>query len=605
VGTTGSRVLAAGAQAGLQQQVRAVLGDVARILRALAGEARDIYAPDAQGVIVPQLRMLSPLAEGADRLVAQAALSLGYALEAPLPFAQADYEADFPATTAAFRALLGQATHRLELDGGRGDDEDRSYEAVGRHLVRNADLLLAVWDGHPAKGRGGTGDIVRSAIRAGIPVWWLPSNGIDPPRLLRTPLELREPGQAPAGEAATQALGDLLRRAVLPPRPAAPHAHTVIGRLVQACCRLLRHETTPLRDYLREDGHRPAKIWRAYTCFMDWIAPCPSGGPPGDGAAKLAPEGTIETYWHALHTPADTLSQAYGDRYRSSYILIFALAFLAVICAVLALAFAAVALPATLLELLILAAIGALVTGNHALRWHERWISYRLLSELCRKQRALGPIGWSLPNWEVERLAADGAPDPYEAAPEVTLARDAWVAWYFTASRRAAPLPEGAVTDASLRRAREVGRGLMAEQDAYHRTRRIRSTTAARRLGNLGEWFFIATLVGVAVKLTLLMCARGHNTTAQLLGPLCALLPAASAAFVGIRAYAEFELLAHQSARMQATMRAAMADLETLHLDRPLASYELGAALYAVAISMLQDIAGWAQLFRMKTVEMG
>jgi len=35
---------------------------------------------------------------------------------------------------------------------------------------------------------------------------------------------------------------------------------------------------------------------------------------------------------------------------------------------------------------------------------------------------------------------------------------------------------------------------------------------------------------------------------------------------------------------MQATMQAAMADLATLHLDRPLASNDLGAALYAVAI---------------------
>jgi len=145
----------------------------------------------------------------------------------------------------------------------------------------------------------------------------------------------------------------------------------------------------------------------------------------------------------------------------------------------------------------------------------------------------------------------------------------------------------------------------MAEQKAYHRKRRIRSTAAARRLGNLGEWFFIATLVGVTLKLILLTEAGGHGTTTHLLGPLCALMPAAAAAFVGVRAYAEFELLAHQSARMEATMQAAMADLETLHLDRPLASNELGATLYAVAIAMLQDIAGWAQLFRMKTVETG
>jgi len=75
-----------------------------------------------------------------------------------------------------------------------------------------------------------------------------------------------------------------------------------------------------------------------------------------------------------------------------------------------------------------------------------------------------------------------------------------------------------------------------------------------------------------------------HELAAHLLGPPCTLLPAAAAAFVGIRAYAEFELLAHQSARMQATMQAAMADLATLHLDRPLASNDLGAALYAVAI---------------------
>jgi len=438
VGASGSRVLAAGVQSGLQQQMRAVLGDIARMLRVLAGEARGVYAADGQGAIMPRLRVVSPLAEGADRLVAEAALSLGYALEAPLPFAQADYEADFSATIAGFRALLARATRRLELDGDR-DDRERGYEAVGRHVVRNADLLIAVWDGRAAKGRGGTGDIVRFAIRTGVPVWWLHSDGSEPPRLLRTQHELRDPSQAPAGEKATQALGDLLRGAVVPPRPAVPHAHTAIGQVVQAGCRLLRHETTPLHDYLREDAHRPAKIWRAYTCFMDRIAPDPAARVPGGGATELVPEGTIETYWYGLHAPADTLSQDYGDRYRSSYILVFGLAFLAVICAVLALAFAAVALPATLLELLILAAIGGLVTGNHALRWHERWISYRLLSELCRKQRVLGPIGWSLPNWEVERLTAEGAPDPHEAVPDAALARDAWVAWYFTACRRAAP----------------------------------------------------------------------------------------------------------------------------------------------------------------------
>jgi hypothetical protein len=115
------------------------------------------------------------------------------------------------------------------------------------------------------------------------------------------------------------------------------------------------------------------------------------------------------------------------------------------------------------------------------------------------------------------------------------LPRDAWVAWYFTAARRAAPLPEGAFTESVLRRGRDVGRSLLEEQDAY------------RRLRNLGDWFFILTLFAVAIKLALL---EEGSTRAGLLGVVCALLPAASAGFVGIRAYAEFELLAHQSARM-------------------------------------------------------
>ena len=229
VGTTGSRVLADGAVAGLRRQIRAVLGEVALVLRDLAGAARDVGAAAGPGVIVPQLRVLSPLAEGADRLVAQAALSLGWALEVPMPFAQADYEADFPATVDAFRALLARATHRLELDGSHGADEARSYEAVGQYVVENADLLIAVWDGHPARGRGGTGDIVRFAARAGVPVWWLPSDGAGPPRLLRTQLDLSEPNWAPAGAAATEALGEVLRRAVLLARPDAPHAGTAAG----------------------------------------------------------------------------------------------------------------------------------------------------------------------------------------------------------------------------------------------------------------------------------------------------------------------------------------------------------------------------------------
>jgi hypothetical protein len=596
VGVTGKRVLSDGAIAPLRDRI-------VRVLTLLREEVtRHAQSPDIASVCdtarAPVFRVLSPLAEGADRLVAETALPLGYVLEAPFPFAQADYESDFRATVPAFRDLLGHAAHQLALDGARGSDEDPSYEAVGNYVVHNADLLIAIWDGRPAEGRGGTGDVVRLAIRAGVPVWWLPSDGTDPPRLLRTAFELRELHTAPAGEVAAQALRELLHRAVLPPPPPPPHAHSLLARCVHDVCRQFGHRPVPLHDYLSETFHAGAWPWRTYVWFMGWIAP----GPMGPSPAMLPPQGAVETYWHDLFAPADRLSQDYGDRYRSSYLLIFALAFAAVICAVISLASHAaafpVAFPATLLELLILGVIGGLVVGNHVQRWHERWIAYRLLSELCRKQQALAPLGWSLPNWEVDRLAADAILEPQEAR----LPRDAWVAWYFTTARRAAPLPEGGLTEPVLRRARDVGRSLLEEQEAYHELRRLRSARAARRLGNLGDWAFVLALVAVSIKLTML---TDGSPLAGLFGVIAALLPAASAGFIGIRAYAEFELLAHQSARMQAAMRAALAELQVLPLDRALASQELGAELYAVALSMLQDVTGWAQLFRMKTVETG
>ena len=60
--------------------------------------------------------------------------------------------------------LLARAEGRvLEIDGGRGPNHEwRSYEAVGRLIVRNCDLLIAIWDDEvPPKGLGGTRDTIR------------------------------------------------------------------------------------------------------------------------------------------------------------------------------------------------------------------------------------------------------------------------------------------------------------------------------------------------------------------------------------------------------------------------------------------------------------
>jgi hypothetical protein len=137
----------------------------------------------------PRLQAVSSLAEGADRLFANAALAAGIELVAPIPFARDVYARDFAGESrAAYYALLDRAAEVIEL-GGRFESETAraaAYEAVGCEMVERSDIVLAIWDGEEASGRGGTADIVAHARRRQRPVLWLPTapNSDAAPRLL-------------------------------------------------------------------------------------------------------------------------------------------------------------------------------------------------------------------------------------------------------------------------------------------------------------------------------------------------------------------------------------------------------------------------------------
>src|SRR5271154_6632037 len=84
----------------------------------------------------PLLRMVSSLAEGADRYAAQQAISLGYELQCSLPFARDEYLNDFEEDAAAqeFNRLLDNTevtTATLELDGSRAPAAEADPAAGG------------------------------------------------------------------------------------------------------------------------------------------------------------------------------------------------------------------------------------------------------------------------------------------------------------------------------------------------------------------------------------------------------------------------------------------------------------------------------------------
>jgi hypothetical protein len=110
---------------------------------------------------------ISSLADGADHLFAGAILALGGTLEVVLPAAR--YREELPADAVPeFDRLLGRATSVDCLDYEHSTSE--AHMAAGRAVVERSEVLVAVWDGCPARGFGGTGDVVAYARERGVPV---------------------------------------------------------------------------------------------------------------------------------------------------------------------------------------------------------------------------------------------------------------------------------------------------------------------------------------------------------------------------------------------------------------------------------------------------
>ena len=115
--------------------------------------------------------LISGLAEGADRLVARAALNMGAQLVVPLPLPRATYENDFKDTDSLdeFRTLLGEASYWFEIPlprnhpGGDIQTSTRNlqYEEMGKFIARQSQIVIALWDGIYNQRVGGTGAVVK------------------------------------------------------------------------------------------------------------------------------------------------------------------------------------------------------------------------------------------------------------------------------------------------------------------------------------------------------------------------------------------------------------------------------------------------------------
>ena len=118
----------------------------------------------------PGLVAVSSLAEGADRIVAARVLARDGRLEAVLPLPADDYATDFAdaASREEFADLLAVADRVTVVPPDPADaSREAAYARAGTAVLAACDVLLALWDGAPARGRGGTAEVVAEARAAG------------------------------------------------------------------------------------------------------------------------------------------------------------------------------------------------------------------------------------------------------------------------------------------------------------------------------------------------------------------------------------------------------------------------------------------------------
>jgi hypothetical protein len=532
----------------------------------------------------PQLRMVSALADGADTIVAKAALAAGWRVDACLPFPRDEYANDFSVAAHhdEFVALLARVSSTFELPGNH-NEAIAAYEAVGHLVLEQCDVLLALWDGDPYRGRGGTSRVVADAVARRIPVIHIHTHNAAAPLVLWSGLsdaEIEQPivetvPNAPASTAIAQVVAAL----TVPPE------HKVDTRMLKQFYRERAATSTPALAYpllLAATGVRPLsrrdlKPMQAEASSDDLrgLLGRSSGG-TGFAAQLISRYGL-----------ADTAASYFAQIFRSGFVGNFTLAAIAVILALSGLLAPALKLPIITGELVCVILILLNTHAGKRFGWHERWMDNRHLAEQLRAlalTSVLGDLGLRSHSGHSGRDAA--------AIP-------GWVGWLARATAREAGLPNQLADTKYLTGVRDMALHLISDQIAYQNTNAARMHKLERRLHHAGEFLFGGTVVACVTWMVfkiagLPMGVVGNVGMTEIVTFLTAVLPALGASIYGIRMQGDFAGIAFRS---QVTVTR-LERLQRAMNDDPLEYERLSARLRNLADIMLTDVSNWRTTYQ-------
>lgn len=525
VGVTGHRaeVLPPGALPALRERIREILVEIAAAGHALYERERACFSDDK-----PHLRFVSPIADGTDQIAAEVALDLGWELQVIVPFGRQTYRRSLANHKArkGFDTLLERAQCVLELPGDRRHGLE-AYVMTGRATVAHCDMLIAVWDGLPPRGRGGTGEVVQIAITHGTAVIHVMPDLKTPTRVLWSAFDptvltvADDPGvERPLARPDVDAM---LRGLLLPPPN--PKELQFLERFHRERLRKLRARFEyPL--LLTAAGVRRIKSGDIYNkrcadAIRDEWDRYRRGCPEALNIA--APINLLQD----AYSWADSLATHFAQTYRGGHIFNFVLGAVAVCMGLGTLMAPELQFDEAVVEMIItLSIILNSILGTRQ-EWHRRWLDYRQLAERLRPMRSL-------------KLLGIAAPDPPGTTTNPVPRR--WIDWYASAIWRAMGCPSGSIDRGCAARMGEaIAEHEIAPQVEYHKRNAELIELLDHRLEEIGLGLFGMTLViSVATLIGFALDASYVETYDSLFMLIQAGFPALGTAVFGIRFQGDF-----------------------------------------------------------------
>lgn len=477
VAVTGHRILPQPEVERITAQVREVLEEIRDAAVAIYRENTAFFAR-RRAEVEPRLRLISPLSEGSDRLAACEALSLGYELQCPLPFAREFYETTFGESDpdhTEFRGLLNRADAVFELAAGNEQFTSQAYADIAEILLNHADLLIAIWNGQPGRYIAGTYATIAEAVRNRIPVLIIPESA---PGNGRTACISYRDGNREVA-AWREALRSRLRRVLL------PRAAEIAG--------VAESPLFPVPQSLP----KPAFEWQGFVekCLLKKDL---EKKQDAEQAAPAAPK-QPDSLWQRRKKCCSSWVAAYGSHYRNSMLGRQFLPLLAAVFLTLALycqhfpfllrlaaCFGASTLAVQIffyaLQIACLSLSLFLVYRDRKKQFHRRFVSYRVMAELCRQTSFLYPMGFCNVS--------------YRHRSNMKEKGESEVSWYYRMLLRTDGLPHSTLTHEDLKEwLLWLERQFVMPQMKYHAKRKRRCGALQGTIASLVTVFFNAGIV--------------------------------------------------------------------------------------------------------------